>query len=149
MQNFYFSSQQVKALISLLGEKNGLIKEPQIDISTDRDDKFLIKSIADFYKTISDVANILNVSINNLLTERIDEESDHESVSHKVILNPFDCYQKGFIHKLNNEFYLVDDYDYDTSTVCLTSSKSGEKVQVNRFKLQTVSWIDIYPELFY
>tara|TARA_B100000073_G_scaffold347987_1_gene364379 strand:+ start:1829 stop:2278 length:450 start_codon:yes stop_codon:yes gene_type:complete len=149
MQNFYFSIQQVKELISLLGEKNGLINEPQIDISTDRDDKFLTKSIADFYKIISDVANILNVSVNDLITERIYEESNHESVSHKVILNPFDCYQKGFIYKLNNEFYLVDDYDYDTSTVYLTSSKSGKKAQVNRFKLQTVSWIDIYPELFY
>ncbi len=149
MQNFYFSIQQVKELISLLGEKNGLINEPQIDISTDRDDKFLTKSIADFYKIISEVANILNVSVNDLVTERIYEESNHESVSHKVILNPFDCYQKGFIHKLNNEFYLVDDYDYDTSTVYLTSSKSGKKAQVNCFKLQTVSWIDIYPELFY
>lgn len=149
MQNFYFSSQQVKALISLLGEKNGLIKEPQIDISTDRDDKYLTQSVSEFYQITSKVADILNINVNDLVTERIVEESDHESVSHKIILNPFGYFQKGFIHKFDGELHLVEDFDYDTSTVTLTCCNTHETKQVNRFKLQTISWIDIYPELFY
>ena len=147
MQNLLPSLNQVQQLIELLGEKNGIINEPQIDINTDRDDKSLISNISDFYNTISKVSNILECAIDDLTTQRNYDESDHEVVAHNVVLNPFGYYQTGFIHKLDGELHTVDNYDYDTSGVTLTNLRTSEQKTVNRFKLENVNWYNIYPEL--
>jgi predicted regulator of Ras-like GTPase activity (Roadblock/LC7/MglB family) len=149
MKDFYFSSNQVKALISILGEKNGLLIEPQFSTSTDRNDNSVIKNISDFLELTSKVAQILNVDVKDLVTVLNDEESDHETVTHKVILNPFGSYKKGFIHKMNKNLYVIEDYDYNTSNVTLTCCKTGEKECVNFLKLQTINWMSVYPELCY